>query len=105
MDAKPEMVGSPGFRHVHFFLSRFVSHARAVNIYCFILCGLRARTGSKYDAVLDAFMKGATELVEVSMEGKEANYLRLQLSKRIGAREIGGVTASVVNGVVYLEKE
>lgn len=63
------------------------------------------RTGSKYDAVLDAFMKGSAKLVEVSMEGKEANYLRLQLSNRIGAREIGGVTASVVNGVVYLEKE
>ncbi|GAF80615.1 unnamed protein product [marine sediment metagenome] len=63
------------------------------------------RTGSKYDAVLDAFMKGAAELVEVSVEGKEANYLRLQLSKRIDAREIGGVKASVLNGVVYLEKE
>ena len=46
----------------------------------------------------------ARSLVEVSVEGKEANYLRLQLSKRIGAREIGGVTASVVSGVVYLEK-
>ncbi len=63
------------------------------------------RTGSKYDAVLDAFMKGATELVEVSVEGKEANYLRLRLSNRIGAREIGGVSASVVNGIVYLERE
>jgi len=63
------------------------------------------RTGSKYEAVLDAFMKGVAELVEVSVEGKEANYLRLQLSNRIGAREMGGVAASVVNGVVYLEEE
>jgi len=63
------------------------------------------RTGSKYDAVLDAFMKGAAGLVEVSVEDKEANYLKLQLSKRIDAREIGGVKASVLNGVVYLEKE
>ena len=41
----------------------------------------------------------------VSVEGKEANYLRLQLSNRIDARKISGVTASVVNSVVYLEKE
>ncbi|GAI34439.1 unnamed protein product [marine sediment metagenome] len=39
------------------------------------------------------------------MEGKEANYLRLQLSKRIGTRKIGGVKASVLNGVVYLENK
>ena len=63
------------------------------------------RTGSKYDAVLDAFIERAAELVEVSVEGKEANYLRLQLSKRIRARQIGSVTASAVNGVVYLAKK
>ena len=63
------------------------------------------RKGSKYDAVLDEFLEGASKLVEVSVDGKEANYLRLQLSKRIEARKIGGVKVSVVNGVVYLEKE
>ena len=63
------------------------------------------RTGSKYDLILNAFIEGEANLVEVSVEDKEANYLRLQLSKRIDAREIGGVKASVLNGVVYLEKE
>ena len=63
------------------------------------------RKGSKYDLILNAFMEGEANLVEVSVEDKEANYLRLQLSKRIDARKIGGVKASVLNGVVYLEKE
>ena len=44
------------------------------------------RTGSKYDLILNAFMEGEANLVEVSVEDKEANYLRLQLSKRIDAR-------------------
>ena len=63
------------------------------------------RKGSKYDAVLDAFLEGVSELVMVSVEGKEANYLRLMLNKRMKTRKIGGVEVSVVNGVVYLEKE
>jgi hypothetical protein len=38
------------------------------------------------------------------MEGKDANYLRTQLTKRIEARDLGGVKVSVVNNVCYLEK-
>jgi hypothetical protein len=63
------------------------------------------RKGSKYDPVLNAFMDGDAGLVEVSIEGKEANYLRTQLNKRIEARGIDGVKVSVVNNVTYLEKE
>jgi hypothetical protein len=63
----------------------------------------RYRAGSKYDVVLDAFMGGAAELVEVSVEGKEANYLRLQLSKGIGARKIDDVKASVSNARARLD--
>ena len=43
-------------------------------------------------------------LVTVSVPGKDANYLRTQLNKRIGARELSGVKVSVVNNVCYLEK-
>ena len=65
----------------------------------------RYRKGSKYDPILDAFVQGETDLVEVSIEGKDANYLRTQLNKRIDARSLGGVVkVSVVNNVAYLEK-
>ena len=64
----------------------------------------RYRKGSKYDPVLDRFMDRAAKLVEVSMEGKDANYLRTQLNKRIEAKRLDGVKVSVVNNVCYLEK-
>jgi hypothetical protein len=63
------------------------------------------RKGSKYDPILNAFMDGDDGLVEVSIEGKDANYLRTQLNKRIEARALEGVKVSVVNNVTYLEKE
>jgi len=64
----------------------------------------RYRKGSKYDPVLDRFMDRAAKLVEVSMEGRDANYLRTQLNKRIEAKRLDGVKVSVVNNVCYLEK-
>ena len=64
----------------------------------------RYRKGSKYDPILDSFMEGKADLVEVSIKGKEANYVRTQLDKRIGARTLEGVKASVINNIVYLEK-
>ncbi len=64
----------------------------------------RYRKGSKYDPVLDAFMEGEEDLVEVSIKGKEANYIRTQLNKRIEARAMEDVKVSVINNVVYLEK-
>ena len=65
----------------------------------------RYRKGSKYDLILDAFVQGEANLVEVSMEGKDANYLRTQLNKRVEARRMGGaIKVSVVNSVTYLEK-
>jgi isocitrate dehydrogenase kinase/phosphatase len=62
------------------------------------------RKGSKYDPVLERFMERAAKLVEVSMEGKDANYIRTQLTKRIEARNLRNVKVSVVNNVCYLEK-
>ena len=65
----------------------------------------RYRKGSKYDPVLDAFLEAENTLVEVSLEDKDANYLRTQLNKRIEARNLGdNVKVSVVNNVAYLEK-
>ncbi len=65
----------------------------------------RYRKGSKYDPILDAFMEETEGLVTVDVEGKDANYLRMQLNKRIEARGLRGVKVSVVNDVCYLEKE
>jgi len=64
----------------------------------------RYRKGSKYDPILNRFMERAVNLVEVSMEGRDANYLRTQLNKRIEARNLRNVKVSVVNNVCYLEK-
>jgi len=63
----------------------------------------RYRKGSKYDPILDAFMAGEDKLVRVNVEGKDANYLRTQLNKRIEAKGLK-VKTSVVNNVLYLEK-
>ena len=63
----------------------------------------RYRKGSKYDPILDAFMEGTENLVEVTVPGKDANYLRTQLKKRIEAKGLR-VKTSVVNNVLYLEK-
>jgi len=65
----------------------------------------RYRAVSKYDPILDAFREGKDSLVEVSVEGRDANYLRMQLNKRIKARGLDGVRVSAVNNVCYLEKE
>jgi len=62
------------------------------------------RKGSKYDPVLDRFMERAAKLVEVSIEGRDANYLRTQLNKRIDARNLRDIKVSVVNNICYLEK-
>jgi len=63
----------------------------------------RYRKGSKYDSIVDAFMAGTDNLVEVTVEGKDANYLRTQLNKRIEAKGLK-LKTSVVNNVLYLEK-
>lgn len=65
----------------------------------------RYRKGSKYDPIIDAFLKSEDRLVEVKVEGRDANYLRTQLNKRIEARDLREkIKTSVVNNVLYLEK-
>ena len=66
----------------------------------------RYRKGSKYDPVVDKFISGRANLAKVEVEGKEANYIRTQLKKRIDARELNDkLDVSVVNNVAYLEKK
>ena len=63
----------------------------------------RYRKGSKYDPILEAFLEHESTLVEVVVEGKDANYMRTQLKKRIDARGLN-IDVSVVNNKIYLEK-
>jgi len=63
----------------------------------------RYRKGSRYDPVLDKFLEGKDKLVTVEVPGKDGNYMRTQLKKRIDARDLK-VDVSVVNNKVYLEK-
>ena len=63
------------------------------------------RKGSKYDPILDEFIEVTDNLVEVTVPGKDANYLRTQLNKRIEARGLKKFKTSVVNNVLYLERE
>ena len=62
------------------------------------------RKGSKYDPILDAFISGPNDLVAVSVDGKDSNYLKTRLRKRIDTRNLSGIKVSVVNNVCYLEK-
>lgn len=62
------------------------------------------RKGSKYDPILDAFLRRTANLVSVSIEGRDANYVRTQLNKRAEARGLTNIKVSVVNNVTYLEK-
>jgi hypothetical protein len=63
------------------------------------------RKGSKYDPIIDRFLNGKSGLVKVEVTGKDANYLRTQLKKRIDARDLNSkIEVSVVNNVAYLEK-
>ena len=63
----------------------------------------RYRKGSKYNPIIEAFLEQEHKLVEVVVEGKDANYMRTQLKKRIDARELK-IDVSVVNNKIYLEK-
>ena len=64
------------------------------------------RKGSKYDPIIDKFLNGKSSLVKVEVTGKDANYLRTQLKKRIDARDLNSkIEVSVVNNIAYLEKK
>ena len=63
------------------------------------------RKRSKYDPIIDEFLRMGAKIVQVSVEGVEPNYLRTQLNKRIEARDLKDkVKVSVINNVVYMEK-
>jgi len=63
------------------------------------------RKGSKYDPILEAFIEGTEELVQVFVEGKDAKFLQIQLEKRINSKKLENkIKVSVVHNNLYLEK-
>ena len=63
------------------------------------------RRGSKYAPILDQFMEGEHDVVEVEVENMNPNRLRLNLVRVIEERGLEDrVKASVVNRLLYLEK-
>lgn len=63
------------------------------------------RKGSKYDPILEGFLKSEHKLVKVEVPNKDANYIRTQLNKRIEAtRKYNKIKVSVINNIAYLEK-
>lgn len=59
---------------------------------------------SIYDPILDKFIESGHELVEISIEGKSAAYIKHQLKMRIEKRELD-IVASAGGGYTYLEKK
>ena len=67
---------------------------------------MQRKRNKKYDQIIDAFREGGSSLVRVDDTGRDANYLRMQLKKRIDARELDReIKVSVVNNAAYLEKK
>ena len=63
------------------------------------------RKGSKYDNLLDRFLDGDARLVRIDVAGKNGNYVRTQLKRRIDFLGYGSkVAVSVVNSAAYIEK-
>lgn len=63
------------------------------------------RKGSKYDSILDLFIKNTAKISKLQLEGVSTNYLYSQLQKRLHVRKLEKeIDVSVINGEVYLEK-
>jgi len=59
---------------------------------------------SIFDPLIDAFIESKHDLVEISVEDREAGYMVTQLKQRIERRELD-IVASHGGGFVYLEKK
>jgi hypothetical protein len=63
------------------------------------------RGSSKYDLIIDRFLRGNQERIIVQFSGKKASYLRSQLKKRIDYRKLHDkVRTYVSKELAYLEK-
>ena len=59
---------------------------------------------SIYDPIIDQFIEGGQELVEISIEDKDPGYVVTQLKKRVEVRRLE-IDVSHAQKFVYLEKK
>jgi len=67
----------------------------------------RVKTSAKrsiFDPMIDQFIEGGEELVEISVEDKKAGYVVTQIQRRINTRELE-IEVSHAQNFVYLEKK
>ena len=60
---------------------------------------------SIFDPILDQFLKGSDDLVEITVEGRTTSYMRSSLKKRLEKRNEPNVEVYLGYGVVYLERK
>ncbi len=63
----------------------------------------RGKLRSKYDPILDQFLEGGQDRLEIDTKGRNPNAVQQYLRRRIAARNLG-IVAYTKRGVVYLEK-
>ncbi len=62
-------------------------------------------TRSIFDPIIDEFIKSEDGLVELTVTGRSASYMKTNILKRLVRREISNVDVTLGYGVVYLEKK
>lgn len=63
------------------------------------------RKGSKYDPIIDSFLRSGEDLAKIEMEGEGISYyINSQLKKRIELRNFeGSIDVGVINNEIYME--
>ena len=64
---------------------------------------LRGKRRSKYDPIIDQFLEGGHDLVEIDVKGRKPIYVKSQLRRRIKDRKLEIATSSA-GSFVYLER-
>ncbi len=59
---------------------------------------------SIYDPIIDQFIDGGKELVEITVKGRSGSYIAHQLKTRIEKRQLD-IISSASGGYSYLEKK
>lgn len=60
--------------------------------------------GSKYDALIKILQNSKSKYTPVEIENKDANYVRIQLTKRVIALNLTNIKITVANNICYAEK-
>ena len=59
---------------------------------------------SKYDPIIEAFIKSGHKIAKVAVEGIKTNQLALGLKRRLRSLGIDHIKVEIINYEVYLER-